>query len=78
MVFKMRKMFELQTFLQNADNVSGELKCELIRICWGHCPPPPSPIMAPSMVVGFIDFSNNTINNTFVISLTLFFFRQET
>ena len=32
MVFKMRKMFELQTSLQIVDNVSNELKCELIRI----------------------------------------------
>ena len=34
MVFKMRKMFELQIFLQIIDNVSDELKCELIRICY--------------------------------------------
>ena len=34
MVFKMRKMFELQTFLQIADNVSDGLKCEPIRICY--------------------------------------------
>ena len=34
MVFKMRKMFELQTFLQIAGNVSGEPKYELIRICY--------------------------------------------
>ena len=32
MVFKMRKMFELQTFLQIANNVSDEPKCEPIRI----------------------------------------------
>ena len=30
----MRKMFELQTFLQIADNVSDESKCEPIRICY--------------------------------------------
>ena len=30
----MWKMFELQTFLQIADNVSSELKCELIKICY--------------------------------------------
>ena len=30
----MRKMFELQFFLQIADNVSGEPKCEPIRICY--------------------------------------------
>ena len=34
MVFKMWKMFELQTFLQIADNVNGEPKCEPIRICY--------------------------------------------
>ena len=31
----MRKMFELQFFLQIANNVSDELKCEPIRI-WCH------------------------------------------
>ena len=30
----MWKIFELQTFLQIADNVSGEFKCEPIRICY--------------------------------------------
>ena len=30
----MWKMFELQTFLQIADNVNGESKCESIRICY--------------------------------------------
>ena len=34
MVFKMRKMFELQTFLQIVGNVSDGPKCELIRICY--------------------------------------------
>ena len=33
MVFKMRKMFELQNFLQIINNVSDEPGCELIRIC---------------------------------------------
>ena len=32
MVFKMRKMFELQTFLQIVNNVSDGPKCEPIRI----------------------------------------------
>ena len=31
-VIKMRKMFELQFFLQIANNVSDELKCKPIRI----------------------------------------------
>ena len=30
----MRKMFELQTFLQIVDNVSDQSKCKLIRICY--------------------------------------------
>ena len=30
----MRKMFELQTFIQIADNVNDGLKCESIRICY--------------------------------------------
>ena len=34
MVFKVRKMFELQNFLQIGDNVSNEPKCESIRICY--------------------------------------------
>ena len=34
MVFKMRKMFELQIFLQIADNVSDEPKCKSIKICY--------------------------------------------
>ena len=34
MVFKMRKMFELQIFLQIADNVRDGPKCEPIRICY--------------------------------------------
>ena len=34
MVFKMRKMFELQNFLQIVDNVSDEPGCELKRICY--------------------------------------------
>ena len=32
MVFKMWKMFELQTFLQISDNASGGSKCKPIRI----------------------------------------------
>ena len=34
MVFKMRKMFGLQNFLQITDNVSDEPKCKPIRICY--------------------------------------------
>ena len=34
MVFKMRKMFELQIFLQVANNVNDKPKCEPIRICY--------------------------------------------
>ena len=30
----MRKMFELQTFLQIADNISDKPKRKLIRICY--------------------------------------------
>ena len=33
----MRKMFQLQTFLQIADNLNGETKCELKRICYLNC-----------------------------------------